>query len=116
MQEYLFVKYPVTRQVLVDGVDQGKTGTLISLEPGMHTVRGKAFRGFGRWSFSKRAFSDTTGDVRERGNRCSQVHCVAVAEPKTLASSIAPFCPTCADGEHEKQFQRCAHRGCALYS
>jgi hypothetical protein len=38
MQEYLFVKYPVARRVLVDGVDQGKTGTLISLEPGMHTV------------------------------------------------------------------------------
>jgi hypothetical protein len=39
MKEYLLVSYPVKRRVLVDGVDQGDTDTLLSFEPGQHTVR-----------------------------------------------------------------------------
>jgi len=38
MPEYLFVKYPLPRRVLVDGVDQGPVNELLELEAGQHTA------------------------------------------------------------------------------
>jgi hypothetical protein len=37
-QEYLLVRFPETRIVLIDGVPQGKTNLVLSLEAGVHTV------------------------------------------------------------------------------
>jgi hypothetical protein len=38
MPEYLFVKYPLPRRVLVDGVDQGPVNELLELEAGQHSA------------------------------------------------------------------------------
>ena len=36
--EYLIVRFPETRRVLIDGVDQGQTKQVIELEAGTYTV------------------------------------------------------------------------------
>ncbi len=36
--EYLIVRFPETRRVLIDGVDQGRTDRTIEVEAGTYTV------------------------------------------------------------------------------